>query len=137
MEKNNLEYVRMFNEVSRQFLEELVQTFPEQKSIKVGQMFLESLCKINIRKPVNDFIRQSLPYLEQIAMKDEEFLKNNNDKPVMLQKIKIEEWWDDDLSQSIKTTVWKYIKTLFAIAVKVVEIGPEYTPYIQFIINSD
>ena len=132
----SIEYVKVFNQVMDEFFNELIEIFPEESKIKVNYNLFQTLSKSNIRKPCSDFMFGSIPYLEKIAMRDEEFFRGN-DKPSLLSSMNIEKLWTSDLSENTKNAIWKYIKTFFTIGVKVVQMPPETLGLIDFIINNN
>jgi hypothetical protein len=77
----------------------------------------------------------SIPYLEKIAMRDENFF-TGNDKPSLLSSMNIEKLWTPELSENTKNAIWKYIKTFFTIGIKITEMPPETIQLIHFIINN-
>jgi hypothetical protein len=131
----SIEYVKVFNQVMDEFFNELIDIFPEESKIKVNYNLFQTLVKSNIRKPCTDFMHGSIPYLEKIAMRDEEFF-TGEDKPSLLSSMNIEKLWTPDLSENTKNAIWKYIKTFFTIGVKVVKMPPEKFQLIDFIINN-
>ena len=76
----SIEFVKIFNQVMDEFFNELIEIFPEESKIKVNYNLFQTLVKSNIRKPCSDFMLGSIPYLEKIAMRDENFF-TGNDKP--------------------------------------------------------
>jgi len=132
----SIEYVKVFNQVMDEFFNELIETFPEESKIKVNYNLFQTLAKSNIRKPCSDFMIGSIPYLEKIAMRDEEFF-TGSDKPSLLSSMNIEKLWTPDLSENTKNAIWKYIKTFFTIGVKIVQMPPETFGLIDFIINNN
>ena len=132
----SINYVKIFNELINEFFTELIEIFPEESKIKVNYNLFQTLSKSNIRKPCSDFMFGSIPYLEKIAMRDEEFFRGN-DKPSLLSSMNIEKLWTSDLSENTKNAIWKYIKTFFTIGVKVVQMPPETLGLIDFIINNN
>lgn len=132
----SIEYVKVFNQVMDEFFNELIEIFPEESKIKVNYNLFQTLSKSNIRKPCSDFMFGSIPYLEKIAMRDEEFFRGN-DKPSLLSSMNIEKLWTSDLSENTKNAIWKYIKTFFTIGVKVVQMPPETLGLVDFIINNN
>jgi hypothetical protein len=132
----SIEYVKVFNQVMDEFFNELIETFPEESKIKVNYNLFQTLAKSNIRKPCSDFMIGSIPYLEKIAMRDEEFF-TGNEKPSLLSSMNIEKLWTPDLSENTKNAIWKYIKTFFTIGVKIVQMPPETSGLIDFIINNN
>ena len=130
----SISYVKVFNQVVDEFFNELMEIFPEETKIRVHYNLFQTICKTNIRKPCNDFMIGSIPYLEKIAMKDEEFFTSPN-KPTLLSSMNIEKLWTPELSENTKNAIWKYIKSFFIIGVKVIDMPPETLPLINYIIN--
>ena len=130
----SIEYVKTFNQIMDEFFNELIEIFPEEPKIKVQYNLFQTLCKTNIRKPCNEFMLGSIPYLEKIAMKDEDFFVSP-EQPKLLKSMNISKLWSSDISDNTKDAIWRYIKSFFIIGVKVVEMPPESLPLINYIIS--
>jgi len=130
----SIEYVKTFNQIMDEFFNELIETFPEEPKIKVQYNLFQTLCKTNIRKPCNEFMLGSVPYLEKIAMKDEDFFVSP-EQPKLLKSMNISKLWSSDISDNTKDAIWRYIKSFFIIGIKVVQMPPESLALINYIIN--
>jgi hypothetical protein len=130
----SIEYVKTFNQIMDEFFNELIEIFPEESKIKVQYNLFQTLCKTNIRKPCNEFMLGSIPYLEKIAMKDEDFFVSP-EQPKLLKSMNISKLWSSDISDNTKDAIWRYIKSFFIIGNKVVQMPPESLPLINYIIN--
>jgi hypothetical protein len=130
----SIEYVKTFNQIMDEFFNELIEIFPEESKIKVQYNLFQTLCKTNIRKPCNEFMLGSIPYLEKIAMKDEDFFVSP-EQPKLLKSMNISKLWSSDISDNTKDAIWRYIKSFFIIGIKVVQMPPESLPLINYIIN--
>ena len=128
-------YVKIFNQMMDEFFIELIDIFPEETKLKVHYNLFQTICKTNAKKPSNDFIIGSFPYLEKICMKDESFF-TGSEKPELLEKINIKNMWTDDLSPITKDAIWKYIKNFFAIGIHIVQVPDDKIGLINFIINN-
>jgi hypothetical protein len=128
-------YIKMFNQVVDEFFCELIEIFPEENKIKVQHNLFQTLCKSNIKKACNDFMYGSIPYLEKICMRDEEFFKGA-DKPAFLNSMGFENIWTPELSENTKMAIWNYIKSFFTIGSKVITMPPETLELIEYIINN-
>jgi len=128
----SINYVKIFNELINEFFTELIEIFPEENKIKVQYNLFQTLSKVNVRKPCTDFMIRVIPYLEKIAMKDEEFFKGS-EKPTFLNAMNFENIWTDDLSVNTKRCIWNYIKSFLTIGLKVVEMPEESLQIIQYI----
>jgi len=130
----SIEYVKTFNQIMDEFFNELIEIFPEEPKIKVQYNLFQTLCKTNIRKPCNEFMLGSIPYLEKIAMKDEDFFISP-EQPKLLKSMNISKLWSSDISDNTKDAIWRYIKSFFIIGIKVVQMPPESLPLINYIIS--
>ena len=130
-----MEYIRIFNQIVDEFFRELIEIFPEENKIKVQYNLFQTLCKTNVRKPCNDFMKTSVKYLERIAMRDENFF-TSEDKPKLLNDLNFEKIWTPDLSENTKKAIWDYVKSFFTIGVKVVEMPEETHALLNYIISN-
>jgi hypothetical protein len=130
----SIEYIKTFNQIMDEFFNELIEIFPEEPKIKVQYNLFQTLCKTNIRKPCNEFMLGSIPYLEKIAMKDEDFFVSP-EQPKLLKSINFSKLWSSEISDNTKDAIWRYIKSFFIIGIKVVQMPPESLPLINYIIN--
>jgi len=130
----SIEYVKTFNQIMDEFFNELIEIFPEEPKIKVQYNLFQTLCKTNIRKPCNEFMLGSIPYLEKIAMKDEDFFVSP-EQPKLLKSMNISKLWSSDISDNTKDAIWRYIKSFFIIGIKVVQMPPESLALINYIIS--
>ena len=131
---SGVSYVKIFNQLIDEFFNELINIFPEETKIKVHHTLFQTLSKTNAKKPCNDFMIGCIPYLEKIAMRDENFFMSN-DKPSLLSSMNIEKLWTPELSENTKNAIWKYIKSFFVVGIKIVEMPSETMSLINFIIN--
>lgn len=125
--------IKLFNQVVNEFLTQLMEIFPENNKIKVQYSLFETLAKSNARKIPNDFMINSIPYLEKICMKDTTFFQNTDN--FFLTRIGFDTIWPE-LSENTKETIWVYLKTLFTIGSQLIQLPPETTPFIEYIKNN-
>ena len=98
-----------FNGVMEEFLNELIKTFPEEKSLKVQYNQYLALKKANHKKIVDGFMTHIGQYTDRITNKDETLFDEDIE---FLRKINIKKWWTDQLSTSTKDAIWQYLSTL-------------------------
>jgi len=127
-------YVKIFNEVLNEFFIELMEIFPENKSIDVTYTLFQTIIKVNVKKPCHEFMSKIIPFLEKIAMKDEDILIGT-ERPHILNKLNINKEDFDLLSDKTKKALWKYITTFISIGSKVIEMPQETHQLINYIIN--
>ena len=96
-----------FNDMMDQFVNELVQTFPEENQFQKYQMAIELLRKTNPRKILERFMRGAQPLSDRIMARDESVIPDVQIKELDLAKI-----WTPELSSSTKNAIWQYLQTL-------------------------
>ena len=122
----NISYVKIFNQVVDEFYNELIEIFPEEVKIKVQYTLFQTIIKVNSKKPCTEFMTKSIPFLEKIAMRDEQLVNNF---PFL------ENIWTSDLSNATKNAIWRYIQSLFTIGFKIIEMTIETHDIINYIIK--
>ena len=122
----NVSYVKIFNQVVDDFYNELIEIFPEEVKIKVQYTLFQTIIKVNSKKPCTEFMTKSIPFLEKIAMRDEQLVNNF---PFL------ENIWTSDLSNATKNAIWRYIQSLFTIGFKIIEMPIETHDIINYIIK--
>ena len=130
----NVSYVKIFNEVLNEFFTELMEIFPENKSIDVTYTLFQTIIKVNVKRPCEQFMTKIIPYLERIAMRDEDIIIGQ-DRPEILNKLNINRKDLNLLSDKTKKAIWKYITSFIAIGSKVIEMPQETHEIINYIIN--
>jgi hypothetical protein len=108
--------ISAFNDMMEQFLEELVQTFPEEQAMKKFQMSFEILRKANSRACMENFMRSVKPYASQIMAKDAAFFLENED---VLKDFSLKSIWTDDISTGTKDAIWQYLQTLYMLGMTI------------------
>jgi hypothetical protein len=102
--------IRAFNDMMEQFLEELVQTFPEEKTIKMYHSSFELLRKANGRACLENYMKNIAPYANHVMQKDDAFFLDN---PTIIDGLDFKKIWTDDLSAATKNAIWQYLQTLY------------------------
>uniref|UniRef100_A0A6C0B073 Uncharacterized protein n=1 Tax=viral metagenome TaxID=1070528 RepID=A0A6C0B073_9ZZZZ len=130
----SVSYVKIFNQVVDEFFSELIEIFPEETKIKVKYTLFQTIVSANAKKPCTEFMTKSIPFLEKIAMRDEQFFLGK-EKPGLLDTLNIEKIWTPELSPVTKQAIWRYIQSFFTIGIKIVEMPPETHGIINYIIG--
>lgn len=118
-----------FNSMMDEFLNELIETFPEEKSLKVQQTSFQTLKKANPRKIVETFMNAITPYTSQISARDESIFQNTNIE--FLKKINIRNWWTPDVSENTKNAIWQYLNTLIMLGTTITSIPSDMLKQIE------
>jgi len=130
----SVSYVKIFNQVIDEFFNELIEIFPEEKKIKVQYTLFQTIIKANAKKPCVEFMTKSIPFLEKVAMRDEQFFIGD-ERPQLLEALNVKKIWTPDLSPVTKNAIWKYIQSFYTIGINIVEMPPETHQILEYIIN--
>jgi hypothetical protein len=99
-----------FNDMMEQFVNELIETFPEEKTFKKYQVALDLARKANPRQILNEYMSAVRPVSERIMARDESVLNDVKIPDLDLPKI-----WTPDLSTGTKNAIWQYLQTLIVL----------------------
>lgn len=123
--------VAAFNDMMQQFLDELVLTFPEQKSFVKYQASFSILRKTRPRAALQNYMESIGPVITHVMQKDESFFKTHTDVVPILKDLKINEIWTDELSENTKEAIWKYLQTLYILATTISALPAETLSMIE------
>ena len=102
--------IRAFNDMMEQFLEELVQTFPEEPTIKMYHTSFGVLRKANARACLENYMKSVVPYANHVMQKDDTFFLDN---PNVIEGLDLKKIWTPDVSDQTKSAIWQYLQTLY------------------------
>jgi len=102
-----------FNDMMEQFVNELIQTFPEEMAFQKYQVSLEMLRRTNPRKILDGYMRAVGPIQQRIMNRDETVM--NDVSCEFIQDLKIANIWTPDLSDGTKNAIWQYLQTLIVL----------------------
>jgi len=125
--------VTAFNDMMEQFLEELVQTFPDEPAMKKYQASFDLLRKANARMVMENFVSSISPYADHVLSKDDAFFLEHSGEIDFLNDLNLKKWWTPKLSQNTKDAVWQYIQMLYIMATMP---APEAMPSADSIMTS-
>lgn len=95
-----------------EFVNELIETFPEEQKLKSYQTKLEALKKTNPRKVLELFMTEVSPCATYITNKDESFILNESHdivKTLNLKKL----WTSNNVTSNTKDAIWAHMNTLY------------------------
>lgn len=124
--------VSAFNDLMSQFLSELRQTFPEEKSIKKYDASFDILRKSNPRKCVDTFMTAVGPYSQKIQARDESIFDEDLE---FLVTMNIKTHWTPELSSNTKDAIWQYLNTLYMLGTTITAIPKETLDMIEGMAN--
>lgn len=123
--------VSAFNDMMQQFLDELVLTFPEEKSFVKYQASFGLVRKSRPRAVLEKYMESIGPVATHIMQKDDAFFKEHSDSVPLLSDLNLAKIWTDDLSESTKDAIWKYLQTLYILATTISALPAETLSMIE------
>ena len=116
--------VSTFNDMLEQFINELEQTFPEEKAFKKYHVSLDIMRAANPRKCVDAFMKNVGKYSNQIMSKDDSFFAEIDELP-------INKHWNGDLSDNTKSAIWQYLQTLNILGMTITSIPADMLSMVE------
>ena len=117
-----------FNQMLTNFLEELVEVFPEVPAIKAYASSLQTLVSANARKPMELFMAAASPHADAIMGRDNALFDS-----LELGNIDFKALWNSDISDNTRAAIWQYIHMLFLLGTTVSAMPPELLESIESI----
>ena len=118
--------VKTFNDMLEQFLNELEQTFPEEKSFKKYHTSFDIMRKANPKKCVEVLMNVMTPVSAQIMSKDDTVFQSSD-----FSDLEIGKYWNDELSENTKNVIWQYLQTLNILGMTITNIPPEMLSMVE------
>ena len=113
--------VTAWNDMMTQFLNELKETFPEEKAVKKYYVSFDLLRKSNPKKGVKLFMEKVGGCQQQIMAKDDKFILESD----FLEGVDLSKYWTSELSENTKNAIWQYIQTLYILGTTITMIPQE------------
>lgn len=107
--------ISAFCDMLEQFCDELIQTFPDEKSFKRYKTTVEMSRKVNPRKIITCYMDNLTPYSQKLMAKDETLFTDDAKNIEVINDINIASIWTPDLSVNTKDAIWQYLQTLYII----------------------
>ena len=102
------------------FLDELIEQFPEEGDLVVARIFLND--QVPTEQIMNVVISKILPLKEMVKKKDEDFFINNNILFEQLNKDKVNRfkilWRSDRLDNEDRLVIWRWYELFISLAEK-------------------
>jgi len=117
--------VKAFNDMMEQFLNELVLTFPEEKTLLKYQATFDIAKTTWPRATLEGFMKSIGPHAEKIMAKDEKFFLENGGDIEWVSDVNLQIIWKPDLSESTKNAIWQYLQTLYMLGTTIMMFPPD------------
>lgn len=105
--------IEAFNHMLVEFLADLCQVFPDFPYLKKYQTILNTAILMSPESIVEKFMGEVKPFAREIQQKDESFFSKAHGE--IMDSLNIKELWSQDLPDSTRENIWKYLNTLFVI----------------------
>ncbi len=118
-----------FNTQLDKFLDELIQTYPEDKDFAYYKRLIDQLKRFNVRKPVEYFASVMQKHVVQIQARDSDFFFNNvtqlitsetddssNQTEAFRLFTNIKKYWSE-MPEDNKKVIWDYLNILTKLSV--------------------
>lgn len=115
----------------KQFLTELVQTFPEEKAMKKYLLAFEMAKEANARMVLNEFMKSIGPYAQHVMNRDESFFIEHNSEIPFVNELNLKDHWTPELSENTKGAIWQYMQTLYLMGMTISTLPEETLSMIE------
>ncbi len=118
-----------FNTQLDKFLDELIQTYPEDKDFAYYKRLIDQLKRFNVRKPIEYFASVMQKHVVQIQARDSDFFFNNvtqlitsetddssNQTEAFRLFTNIKKYWSE-MPEDNKKVIWDYLNILTKLSV--------------------
>lgn len=118
--------VQAFTSVLDEFLNELKETFPKEKKIKVYYNSFTTMKKTNGRKVLELFMEAATPKAQMITSKNEELFSDDT----LFPDIELSKLWKS-IDTETKDTIWQYLNTLYVLGSTITSLPKELMQTIE------
>jgi hypothetical protein len=118
-----------FNTQLDKFLDELIQTYPEDKDFAYYKRLIDQLKRFNVRKPIEYFASVMQKHVVQIQARDSDFFFNNvnhlitsetddssNQNEAFRLFTNIKKYWSE-MPDDNKKVIWDYLNVLTKLSI--------------------
>lgn len=94
-----------------EFVNELIETFPNEKKLKTYQIKLETLKTTNPRMVLDKFMEAIQPCFQKIVNKDESLILNEEHE--LIKEMNLKQLWESkNVTPNTKEAIWAHLNTL-------------------------
>lgn len=101
-----------FNMTLQEFLEELLETFPEHQGINKQKLKFEVGTRANCRLAVDKITPTLMKYANEIVQRNDSVITEVNG---VFPEIDFVELWNSDISTKSRDVIWEYLNTLLVL----------------------
>lgn len=105
--------IEAFNQMLVDFLSDLCRVFPHHEFLKKYQTLLNAAIMMSPESIVDKFMDEIKPFSEDINQKNSAFFSKAHGE--ILNNLRMEELWKEDIPETTRENIWKYLNTLLVI----------------------
>jgi len=113
--------VNAFNDLLLQFVDELVNTFPENTIAKTYRSTVSLMIKKDPSLCLTTFMKNVRPHEELIRNRDEAIYEELSRNYGILKTLDLESMWKSELSDNSRAAIWQYVQGLYVLGNSVSE----------------
>jgi hypothetical protein len=118
--------INAFMEMLGQFIDELVQTFPDEQDVK---KFKEGISSRQPREVFDEYMKDMSPWTSQMMGKSDEFFCDQNN---FVSKLNLHEIWKkEECTPNTRAAIWQYFQTLYMLGTTISMFPPETLSMIE------
>lgn len=102
-----------FNQMLVDFLKDLCQVFPDRAYLKKYQTILNAAIMVSPESIVDKFMDEVKPFADDINQRNDAFFSKAHGE--IMDNLHMQELWNEDLPESTRDNIWKYLNTLLVI----------------------
>lgn len=103
-----------FVDMMEQFLDELVNVFPDEQAFKDAKKTTLLMRKTNPRLVMTTYMECIMPHAGKLMAKDETMFTEDSEKIEFLNALNIAEHWSaEGTTAQTKDAIWQYLQTLY------------------------
>ena len=121
--------ISAFNQMLKNFLEELHATFPEEAKVGVVLEAFDDLARINAKKPMELFVAALAPHAALVTAKNPALFDQPIELPGGLDMSML--WAKDDVTPETRAAIWQYVQMLFMLGTTVQNLPPQLLETIE------
>ena len=121
--------ITAFNQMMKNFLEELQATFPEEGKVGVVVEAFDDLARINAKKPMELFVAALAPHAPLVTSKNPALFDQPIELPGGLDMSTL--WAKEDVAPETRDAIWQYIQMLFMLGTTVQNLPPQLLETIE------
>ena len=112
--------VKAFNQTLQEFLDDLKNTFPEEKAIRTLSLKFETGIVANNRLALDQLMPELTKHAQLISSRNEQLFLDPQYN--VIQDIDLQRLWKSDISDNTRKAIWDYLNTLLMLGTTIMSL---------------